>query len=96
MDIDVLAAAIAAALRKVMQEEGVATKSDRDKIGATSERHEQNMDCLETRFEALAKQESWVLAPGTPSPLTTEHWQQQRERWENQNREYERYARVDA
>lgn len=62
----ILAAAIAAALRKVMHEEGVATKTDLEKFGATLEHHEQKMDSLEKHLEALEKQETWIPAPGTP------------------------------
>lgn len=65
-----MAAAITCALRKVMQEEGVATKTDTEKFGLTLERHEQNMEAMERRLEALEKRETGLPAPGTPRPTS--------------------------
>lgn len=85
MDNYVLAAAIAVAVRKVMQEEGVATKSGLAKIGSTLERHEHKMDSLEKRLAALQQEHP-------KAPVEAKHREQERERGKNQQREHQRHT----
>lgn len=70
MGDDALARAIEAALRKVMDEKGVATKADIAAMGATLERHEKKFDSLEKRLHNLEAQVRQGPTPSTPRTST--------------------------